>query len=168
MKINPWHLGVLSALILAAGCTSNSSKLKSMIGKEYQTLAEFNNLLSGYEQQEGMLIESYNDNEYGLAHYIKGPFNVIVFERVVRKENGKVGYVMLDVLEIKCKGKNQNVSCGLCRVQEKNDTDIIAVYQVKDNVAGFCKNIKKAWKANRKTEKFERTDTNGIACIHEG
>jgi hypothetical protein len=167
MKISYSHLGVLTALILILSCNSNSPKFKSLIGKEYQTLTEFG-IMQGYQEQEAILIESLNDIEYGIAHYKKGSFNVVAFERIMRQANGKVNYLLIDVLEINGIGKNQRISCGLCRLNKLNDTDIIAVYQFNNNDNGFSTKVKKAWRANRKTDKFEQIDTKGIDCIIDG
>jgi len=126
------------------------------------------NLTEDYEEREGMMLECLNGVEYALSQYVKGPINVIAFERIVRQENGQVKYLMLDVLEINGISNKKRVSCGLCRFNEKNDSDIIAVYQAVDIDIHFSKKVKKAWRANRKTEKIEEIDTKGIDCFSEG
>jgi hypothetical protein len=167
MKIDVVHLGVLTVLFLILGCNSNSPHLKGLIGKEYQTLTEFD-VMKGYVEREGMLLESFNDNEYALSQYVNGPSNVIAFEKVLRRENGTVNYLLMDVLEINGIRNNRQVSCGLCRLNNNSDKDIIAVYQDKTDTTHFCSKIKKAWRANRKTKKIEQIDTNGIDCLSEG
>jgi hypothetical protein len=166
MKINYLHLGILTTSILISGCHSKSPNFKSLIGKEYRTLTEFD-MMKGYEEPVGIMLESLNDNEYGLSSYKKGPIDLIAFERVIRQANGETKYSLIDILEINDRGKNQYIICGLCRLNEKTDKDIVAVYQDKNSDVQFYTKIIKAWKANRKTGKFEQIDTKGIDCINE-
>jgi hypothetical protein len=165
MKVKVSIVEVLTALFLFATCTSNNPDFKNLIGKEYRTMAEFE-IMNGFAEQVGIMLESFDGKEYGLAYYKKGDLHVITFDRVIRHPDGTTSYSVLDILAINGLGNTQYVKCALCRLHGKNDTEIVSIYRYQEGVQ-FLTKISKAWRANRKTEKFERIDTKGIDCINE-
>ncbi|MBE9056555.1 hypothetical protein IQ237_11040 [Sphaerospermopsis sp. LEGE 08334] len=55
---------------------------------------------------------------------------------------------------------------GSCRRNGVSDHDIIAVAKIQDTE--YFRQIQKAWRANRKTRKFEAISTKGVICENIG
>jgi hypothetical protein len=121
---------------------------------------------NGYENSGGTMIDSINNKEYTLSHYKKEDMHLIVLEQIVRVDDQKVKYTALDMIEITGLIDNQYLSYGLCRKDEKFDSEIISVFIRGDEE--YHSGIIKSWRANRQTGSIYEIETDSIDCINEG
>lgn len=124
--------------------------------------------LTGFEKYDlgsGSLI----DRKYciGLYHNKENKNqHLLAFEKIVYHEDGKAKYKLLDTLTINNLDRHPCIAFH-CRIREKGDREIVAIYQHEDNVE-YHKIIIKAWRMNRETLKIEEIDITAIDCINEG
>lgn len=159
-------LGMILILFFLVSCKNSDSKYKEAVGKEYRTLTDLESY-KGFEELGGSMIESLNNIDYGFSHLKKDSIDLIAFEKILKQKTGKAKYLLIDILEIKGLKKNQYICYGQCRLNEKLDSEIIAVYDYEEDVE-YYKNVVIAWRANRKNGHIESIDLRGIDCINEG
>jgi len=164
MKKVRLFFGIILILLIEFSC--RDSKYKEAIGKEYRTLTEFD-VYKGFEDVGGVMIENLNNTDYGMGHLKKNTIDLIAFEKILRQQSGSTRYILLDILEISGLQSDQYIAYGLCRYNEKPDSEIIAIYNYEEDVE-YYKSIVKAWRANRKSGCIESIEVKGIDCINEG
>lgn len=167
MRIKLILLGFVTLQIFLLSCKQKDTSYTDFKEKEYRSLTEFE-AFKGFVESGGIMIGTFDNIDYAFKHYMKDSIDIIAYEKVIKTSSGKANYTLVDVLEIKGLKENQYISYGLCRMNEKIDSEIIAVYQVDDQESEFYKNVIKAWKVNRLKGKIEPIDINGIDCINEG
>lgn len=108
------------------------------------------------------------NKEYTISHYQHNSQNWIVLEQVFTQPNGKVRYLLLDVLMLPPLTQEQSISYGNCRKNRMGDSEIIAVHENRiDTKDIYYHHILKAWRASRVKEKIEPLPINGISCRRE-
>ena len=82
--------------------------------------------------------------------------------------NGKILWLVIDVLTLPKINKSYTMvgHGGSCLRNGVSDLDIIAV--AKDTNSEYFRQIQKAWRANRKTRKFEAISRKGVICENPG
>jgi hypothetical protein len=147
-----------------ADCQSKSNTKASLVGRIYRDLGEFDEF-KGYKEQRGTLIDPVTETgNYGLSVYAKSGYYIVVFDWSIPSE--KVKYKLLDILRVGPIKPQQDIILTMCRLNEKHDSQIIAL--VKTNNSEYFKTIYKAWRANKKTGRFEAISTKGIDCLNDG
>lgn len=144
----------------------------SLIGYDYLTLGnkiefdEYTITNSG----SGFLLSNDNNartNEYGIAfcHSLTKTYYLFI---KYQTKNDKKNAIISDIIEIDKKELKDNKLTEYCETKKAGDTEIIAlVKDTKDNPEYYMKIIK-AWRANRKTGKFESVKRNKISrCGNE-
>jgi hypothetical protein len=90
---------------------------------------------------------------------------VLWLEIISNDTDGKAKYQVLDVLNLPPLESNEEVTT-YCQVRGKIDSEIVTI-SVSENTE-LLTDIKQAWRANRKTGKFEVIPTDGLACENLG
>lgn len=107
-----------------------------------------------------------SNNKFGVSRYTKGGKYMLWLEEVVsRDRNGIPTWIVRNVLTFDNLKKNQEFHFSYdspCTLNGKDNTDLI----VKTEFAPQKKTYKvlEAWKANTKTLKFDKIDTQDVRC----
>ena len=133
-----------------------------LIGSVYRDITELNEF-KGYKQLEGILIQPI-ETHYALAEIAKGKHTIILFDKVLAVPNSKkVQYQILDTVTVGEIGSGKIIMMTSCRINKKDDCEIIGL--VKNAGKETYYSLLKAWRANRKTNKFEKIPVKGISCV---
>jgi hypothetical protein len=115
-------------------------------------------------------VEYPKPSVYGISRVKKGTQEMLWFEMVVdRDRKGNPGkWLVLDVFNVPKMNKSYTLIGGhhLCLRNGIRDSSIIAVAKIQDTE--YFRQIQKAWRANRKTRKFEAISTKGVICENTG
>lgn len=107
---------------------------------------------------------------YGISQVKKGNQEMLWFEIVVNRDRtgNPSQWLVIDVLTLPKTNKSYTMvgQGGSCRRNGVSDHDIIAVAKIQDTE--YFRQIQKAWRANRKTRKFEAISTKGVICENTG
>lgn len=142
------------------------NNIYSLIGYDYLTLG---NKIEFQEHTltntgSGFLLSNYNNlptDEFGIA-FCHSSTNTYCFFIKYQTENGKKTAIITDILEIDKQELKGNNLTEYCETKNGGDSEILAlVKDTKDNPEYQTKIIK-AWRANRKTGKFESIKKNKI------
>jgi len=144
-------------------CKSDRDKDSNLEGKIYRDLKEINEFSEFTDEGGGSI-----DYLYAIA-CAQNPINdntrLIVFEKIHRIGD-RAKYSIVDTLWIRNIPKNHYVDYSICRLNGKEDSEIIVLYEYED-IESYTK-IKKAWRADRKLKKIIEIKTKGIDCPNEG
>jgi|SRR5690554_1733853 len=135
----------------------------SLIGQDYAKL-ENKIVFEDYSIQHigAYLLQKDNfDTDFGIAEYWSSEKRFLLFFKISDSDK-----IIIDILKIDKKDlKNRNLT-KYCSTKNGYDSEIIAI--VKDSNSEFYTNIIKAWKANRKSGKFEKVNKRKITkCGNE-
>ncbi|RYE17666.1 MAG: hypothetical protein EOP45_15415 [Sphingobacteriaceae bacterium] len=137
----------------------------SIIGSVYRNVTELKEF-KGYKKVEGSVLELARDH-YSIATIVKGNYNILLFEKILQIGDGStVKYKLLDTLNIGLLKKPYTIAYSACRISRKNDSEIVAL--VKGEYKEYFTKILKAWRANKKTKRFEKTSIKGVDCFDNG
>ena len=105
---------------------------------------------------------------YGISWVKKGNQEMLWFYMVVNRDRtgNRIQRLVIDVLTLPKINKPYTMVGGECLRNGVSDLDIIAV--AKDTNSEYFRQIQKAWRANRKTRKFEAISTKGVICENTG
>jgi hypothetical protein len=132
----------------------------ALIGRVYKKINEIR-ALKNYQEEEGDLIAPV-ENNYCFSRISDKKNTMVLFTKYL-----PVGhYKILAVLDLGVLNKNTSLVISLCRVNTKNDGEIVAL--VKPTNKPLFKTIIKAWKPDEKTHKFIPISVKGIDCVNEG
>ncbi len=118
----------------------------------------------GYSGQ----LDTLGGVEFSLQEVLKGNVRMVWFERVVgRDAEGVPQMEVLDVLTLPTLAKNQRVAYSSCTSGKKveQDAEIVAVFDYVRGVNYFTR-LRSAWRANRRSRKFEEIPVTGIKCLN--
>jgi hypothetical protein len=148
------------------GFSEDDIKYLKFRGIEYDSLSEIKEF-KDFKDAGGTVLDNYNGEEFVIEQDFKDTVNLIVFSTIIRTSNSTVPrYRILDILEINGLNMNQGIGYGgTCRRRTKNNSEIIAIYKKTDEE--YCKNIIRAWRANRKNHKIEPISIKDIDCLNE-
>ncbi|WP_243406945.1 hypothetical protein [Cuspidothrix issatschenkoi] len=105
---------------------------------------------------------------YGISRVKKGNQEMLWFDMVVdRDRKGNPSQLLvLDVFSVPKMNKSYTLIGYDCLRNGIRDYSIIAVAKIQDTE--YFRQIQKAWRANRKTRKFEAISTKGVICENTG
>jgi hypothetical protein len=113
-------------------------------------------------------IEYPKPSVYGISRVKKGNQEMLWFYMVVdRDRKGNPSQLLvLDVFSVPKMNKSYTLIGYDCLRNGIRDYSIIAVAKIQDTE--YFRQIQKAWRANRKTRKFEAISTKGVICENTG
>lgn len=116
------------------------------------------------KNESGFLLQKGNfDKDFGIAFSNSDTKTYLLFFKI---ENAKK--IVIDILEFNNNEMQGKKFTEYCYVKKNADTEIIALIKNTDNDKEFYTKIKKAWRANRKTGKFEKVNRRKITkCNNE-
>jgi hypothetical protein len=136
---------------------SQPKNINSLIGQDYSILGNevvFEDYsiknIGGY-----LLPKDGFDADFGIAEFWSSEKRFLLFFRIDDSKQ-----IITNVLEIDKKDLQNKKTTEYCSTKNGFDSEIIAI--VKDSDSEFYTEIVKAWKANRKTGKFEKVSKRKI------
>lgn len=143
-----------------------SAQKREFIGFKHKGVVVGETLSNGAKDLGGGLLSNEN---YGVSRFSKGKKHYLWLEKITgRNSEGVPTWIVKDVLEFDALKKNQAFLfsySSTCTTNGKQnlDTIVLAEHQPKTKKL----KILKAWKANVRSEKFEKLSTKGIQCKAE-
>ncbi len=154
---------ILTLLTAKSFAQSGSNVPTGVIGRIYHKINELSQF-ENYKEMEGAAILPIK-SDYCLSKITDGRNVIILLDKVIHMEDGKVNYKIVDAINIG-KQNNEVIMMTSCKINKKADPEIIgaAKYAEKENYT----NLLRVWRANRKTNKIEQISVKGITCVDEG
>ena len=106
------------------------------------------------------------DTLMAIKHVRHGPREMLWLERLLSESASEPRTTVLAVLELPVLASGEAVLYALCRVNGRPDPEIVAVGLERDEE--YFRTIRRAWRASRRSERFEETSSQGIDCENEG
>lgn len=134
-------------------------KNQSYIGLRYQTPPR------GLKHLGGWIIGDPDASRvYGISHVFRGSQEMLWLEIVSRDSQGNPSYQVIDVLYLPKRTKSEVLggAGGGCFLKGVNDQEVVAIFKYQHRQ--YVTPVKKAWRANRKTDKFEEISAGNISC----
>lgn len=160
---------LLLALILISisACELFQGKYDKIYGQTYYSLREFKPFVH-FHAGGGADIGPLGNSTYTVSDYYDKDNEIVALERLVDTKGSRMKFCLLDILEVPKLKKNQYLDFGNGMLNQKPDPEIISIIEVTNPDVLTYTNVIKAWRANRKTGKFEEMDTKGIVVNNEG
>ncbi len=159
-------LNFLLALTLISFSLNISAQTKDFIGYKHKGVVYEETLPNGAKDLGGGLLS--NDN-YGVSRFAKGKKEYLWLEKIVSRDTkGVPSWIVKDVLEFDKLNKNQEFLfsySSVCTIGGNENLDTIVLAELKPKTKKY--KILKAWKANVKRERFEKSSVKGIQCLRE-
>jgi hypothetical protein len=153
----------LILIVLVLSFNVFAQKKDEYIGYKYKGVVYGKTLPNGVKDLGGGLLS--NDN-YGISHFSKGKLQMLWLDKITgRDEKGVPNWQVKDVLRFDELKKNQTLLfsyASSCLKNKKPELDLVVLAELNPKTKKY--KIVKAWKANVKTEKFEKLKTKGILC----
>ncbi len=136
---------------------------KTYIGYKYTGVTYNKTLPNGVKDLGGSLLD---DDSYGVSHMKKGKTDMLWLARITsRNAKGIPKWQVKDVLILPTLKKNQEILQGFtfpCTINDEEDLNLIVLadYLAKSKTY----KVRKAWRANTKTNKIQVISTKGISC----
>lgn len=153
---------VFSGIFAYPQSNVEDKNIYSLIGKEFLRL-ESNIVFEEYtvSQGGGYLLQKDNfEDNFGIHFYHAAEKHFLVFSKFSNSR-----HKILDIIEIDQKDLQGKKLTEYCSTKKGWDTEIIAL--VKESDTEFYTKVLKAWRANRKSEKFEKVRPKKIKCDNE-
>ena len=123
--------------------------------------------LKGYEFREGSVVSDIKDPKtITVDVFQKGIIAIVFFS--LETDTAKKIYTILDVLEVRNVMKGWEVRTALCRMNKKEDTNIIALAKQSKKEDDYLTEIKQAWRFDRNKKLLEAIPVKGVDCFNEG
>ncbi len=107
-----------------------------------------------------------SDESYGVSRFSKGKKYMLWFEKISdRDAKGVPNWVVLDVLTFDALKRNQTFLLSYssnCRQNGKSNLDLIVMAEILPKKKSY--KIIRAWKADIKNKRFEKTDSKFVIC----
>ena len=130
------------------------SNIRSYIGLTYRTLPK------GFKDNGGWVVK---DGRYRADFVQRGNTRMIWFTKVLPwNRGGAVPVQVVDVMELPTFPRSQELHFAFCTFNGEDDREIFAIAEATDE--DIRTNIRRAWRANTKTEKIESISPKGVAC----
>ncbi len=153
----------LGLLVIVFSFNALAQKKDKYIGYKYKGVVYGKSLPNGVKDLGGGLL---TDDNYGVSHLIKSKQNMLWLSKITgRDEKGVPNWIIKDVLRFSEIKKNQTFLFSYsssCLQKGKSDLDLIVLAEF--YAKGKKLKVLQAWKANVKTEKFEKIAIKGIKC----
>jgi hypothetical protein len=166
MKQYTTLLLVLAVLFLAdAGAQGKyAGAMKNLIGVTYSDSRDIKQLARWTFRQGSVITPLDSPEMITVDVFQKGTIWIVYAS--VKEDTASDIYKIVDVLEIRNVQKGWEPKTGLCRQDQVENANIVAV--VKVIYTEFLKQVKLAWRFNPDKRRFEKVPVKGIDCIHEG
>ena len=124
-----------------------------------------------FQMNSGTVL-NYGNSEWKYASSVLQNKNkrIITLEKIIETGESQSKFQILDTLHINNLTENEFISIGICEKNGKVDSRIITIIERPENAFNLktFSEIKRAWKANFKTEKIEKiSKIKGIRCMNE-
>lgn len=119
----------------------------------------------GLKSIGGSVVSAVDDEkEYAMSEIQRARTRMLWFDRLThRDEKGVAYWEVKDVLLLPAIPKNQILVYAMCLLNDQPDGEIAAIADHQPTEQYFTR-VRKAWRANRTTEKFEPMPVKGIKC----
>jgi|WetSurMetagenome_2_1015567.scaffolds.fasta_scaffold246302_3 hypothetical protein len=156
---------LVAPLILLPLVIANAEEpgnLSQYVGLTYPPLKD------GLKEESGNMIgDPINNTNYSVAFMSNEGSNMLWLESSSsRNIKGLPIWKVLDVIAAPNYGKDETLIIGFCKIDDRSDSEVLAVVKYEQNKKYF-NNVIKAWRANRAKGKFESITTKGISCLNE-
>lgn len=168
-------LSPLATVVLAANSLNMADAATKFNGIKIAGLKQNNQNYIGLRYQDkprglkdlgGWIVGDPNASRvYGISHIVKQNQEMLWFEIIFTDSQGKLNFQVIDVLNLPKLSKSEGVLGGqssVCLLRGVRDQEITVIAKYQDTQ--YLRQIKKAWRANRKSNKFEGISTRNIAC----
>ena len=146
-----------------------TSQAKSTTHENYIGLRYSSNssLPLGLENEGGNFVGEIDGVDYSISRVSKGNRKMLWLEKLVlRDKYGNPHWEVLDILNIPEIGwQEELVDYSSCQLDGQLNREIIAI--VKLEKKEYYTKVKKAWRANLNTGKFQEISPQGITCVNE-
>jgi len=124
-------------------------------------------LKSGFTDMGGCLIGGVKSPQFGFERFSRNRETVIQFQIEDQRDSRKIlSWKCLDSIKVKLASKDVVVfGDGCCFIDGRMDPEIVCI--AIDGSSEYLR-VRRAWRANRKTQRFEPIPTKGVKCINEG
>lgn len=138
-------------------------KKSEFVGYRHKGVVYGETLPNGAKDLGGGLL---SNEDYGVSRFQKGKKFMLWLEKITdRDRKGVPSWEVKDVLTFDNLKKNQEFSFSLsstCKQNGKENLDLIVMTEFLPQKKTY--KVLRAWKANVKTAKFEKTSDHGIVC----
>lgn len=156
-------LKIVLFLLLSVVPVFASPQKKSYIGYKHKGVVYGATLPNGVKDLGGGLL---SNDRYGVSRFKKSGADMLWLEKITeRDEKGVPTWHVKDVLIFNALKKNQEFLMSYsssCTQNGRANVDLIVLAELSASKKSY--KILKAWKANLKSEKFEKTPTKNIVC----
>lgn len=154
---------ILLFLLLVALPTFAITRKSEYIGYKHKGIVYGETLPNGVKDLGGGLL---SNEEYGVSRFSKGKKYMLWLEKITSRDaKGIPNWEVKDVLTFDLLKKNQEFFLSYSSgCQQNGKTDIDLIVQTEFVPKDKTYKILRAWKANIKKEKFEKTSKKGIVC----
>lgn len=159
MKTKP----ILALLLAACSALGFTTPKPNYVGYKHKGVVFGATLPNGVKDLGGGLTSNEN---YGVSRFSKGKNFMLWLEKITARDyNGVPSWEVKDVLLLEAPKKNQEFFLSYsstCTQNGKSNIDLIVLAEFEPKSKIYA--VKKAWMANVKREKIERTTTRNIKC----
>jgi len=156
-----FHLILLFAILVLPMIAAGQKR--AYVGYKYTGVAYDQKLPNGVRDLGGSLLENEN---YGVSRMKRGKTEMLWLSMISgRNWSGVPNWKVKDVIFLPTLKKGQEILHGIsypCTVNELEDLNLFVLAQLAPKKNSYI--VKKAWRANTRTKKFEALSTKGIAC----
>ncbi|HSE16603.1 MAG TPA: hypothetical protein VLB46_06095 [Pyrinomonadaceae bacterium] len=165
MRITLLCLLTLLTLAPAAAQRASTPPKQTTDTAQYIGLRYGPTLPRGLKSTGGSLVSAVEDEkEYAMSEIRRGRIRMLWFDRLThRDDNGIAYWEVKDVLVLPAIPNSQILVYAMCLLNDKPDSEIAAIADHQPTEQYFTR-VRKAWRANRTTEKFEPMPVKGIKC----
>ena len=156
---------MLSGQTPGTGGQANTPSKDKLIGQKHG-----DELPLGFKYVGGaMLSDPYRDpKQYGVTEVSLGKNRAVWLERLTHHdEAGHAHWEILDVLFLPQLAKGQILFYSTCTLASRPEVEVVAITDAPPRGRYFGR-VRNAWRANRKTEKFEELPLTDIKCEVQG
>ena len=131
-------------------------KPEDYIGFQYESLP------AQLDPRQASLVDV---SDYGITWVRDESMELLWLEKLICTYWDGVYFEILDALRLPVIGPNDILAFGQaeCRLNGIFDPELVVIARIE--LTGHLTDIKKAWRANRITERFEELPTTGIDCV---
>lgn len=166
MKNLHFILILLSIVFMSCG-NESTKKNDSIIGMEFQKFNQIKQLSNYIKISDTVVYENNFEPKHGILHLRDKTNNLIVLKSItLNSKNKNRIFKILDTLIIRNLDKPELITIGYCEINNNIDVNLISIVDKTDSL--HIQSIKKVWKANIISEKFEIVnDISRINCLNE-
>ena len=142
---------------------ATASPQKKYIGYKHKGVLYGETLPNGVRDQGGGLLSNSN---YGVTRFTRGSQYMLWLGKITSRDaKGVPRWVVRDVLTFDNLKKNQEFHfsySSICRQNGRENLDMVVLAEFSPSKKTY--QVVRAWRANLKTEKFEKISEKGIVC----